>query len=194
VSERSRLVIGLAVTAVGLLVALAASWGVHAAEADVVNDLGAEIYTFVPRGWQWAIGFQTVALGGGLLAIAGLTFAFLYDRPMTWARAALGATLFAALMMIIFGIIPNQFLTLTQSTLDWSPQRVFYVLPSGLVLNNEVAISYAALKDMISGGYSLGAFIGVAVFMWWWQGRQKRADQPKPTPVSAYGRPMRVGD
>lgn len=83
---------------------------------------------------------------------------------------------------------------MTQSTLEWTPQKVFVVLPSGLVLNNEVAISYAALKDMISGGYSLGAFIGVAVFMWWWQGRQKRADEPKPTPVSAYGRPMRVGD
>lgn len=193
-SERSRLVIGLAATAVGLLVAAVAAWGVHAAQADLVNDVGEEIYTLIPRGWQVATVLQAISLGGGLMAIAGLTFALLYDRPMTWARAALGATLFAALMLIIFGIIPNEFLTVTQSTLEWTPQKVFVVLPSGLVLNNEVAISYAALKDMISGGYSLGAFIGVAVFMWWWQGRQQRADEPKPTPVSAYGRPMRVGD
>lgn len=192
--ERSRLVIGLVAAAVGLFVTLVGAMGVHAAEADEVNELGQEIYTFIPRGWQVVTAFQAISLTGALIIIAGLTFAFLYDRPMTWARAALGATLFASLMIIVFGIIPNQFLTLTQSTLDWSPQRVFIVIPSGLVLNNQVELSYAFLKDAISGGYSAVAMIGIAGFMWWWQGRQKRAEEPKPTPVSAYGRPMRVGD
>jgi hypothetical protein len=32
----------------------------------------------------------------------------------------------------------------------------------------------------------------IPVIMYWWQGREEKAKTPKPTPVSNYGRPMRV--
>ena len=175
-----------------MIVALAGSFVVHGAEAPEVNELGQRIYDFVPRGWQTATAGQLVSIGGVLLAIGGLAYGFVYDRPLTWARATIGGTLFVSLMLIIFGIIPNQWLTLTQATLEWTPQRTFFVLPSGLVLNNEVSISYAALKDAIAGGYSFVMLVLVAVVMVRWQDHRKRAEEPKPQPVSDYGRPMRV--
>lgn len=187
-----KLLIGLAITALGVLVALAGAFVVHGAEAPDVNELGERIYDWVPRGWQTATGGQLVSVGGVLLAIAGLTYGLVYDRPLTWARATIGATLFVSVMLILFGIVPNQWLTLTQSTLEWTPQKTFIVLPSGLVLNNEVSISYAALKDMIAGGYAAVILIGTAVVMVMWQDHQKRAKEPKPQPISEYGRPMRV--
>lgn len=164
-------------------------------EADQFNELGQEMFALIPRGWLWVLAAQSVAIGGALLAIAGATWAFLYGRPMTWARAALGGALFTGLMLIIFGLIPNQWLTLTQATLEWTPQRVFFTVPGVLVLNNDVSISYAALKDAIAGGYILTMFLAIALAMYGWQEWQKRrATTPKPTPVSRYGRPLKVGD
>lgn len=198
-SDRLKLGLGLGATALGLFTSLVAAFLVHAAEAEELNELGQEVFAWMPRGvgadnWILATLFQSISVGGVLLAIGGLTLAFLYDRQMTWARAALGAFLFVSFLFVIFGIIPNQFLTLTQSTLEWTPQRIFVTIPPVLVLGNDVAISYAALKDILLQGFVGTMLIAIPVFMYWWQGREERAARPKPTPVSEYGRPMRVAD
>lgn len=136
---------------------------------------------------------QAISLAGVLLAMGGVALAFVYDRPLTWARAAVGAWLFVGTMLIVFGVIPNQWLTLAQSTLEWTPQKVFLTVPSALVLGNELSISYAVLKDIISGTYAVVMLLVVAVAMVRWQERAKRgAEAAPPTPISAYGRPMRV--
>jgi len=188
-----KLGLGLVAVVVGIIVAIAAAAFVHAADAEPLNELGEEIYTWAPRGWIPATIGQLVSLGGVLLAMGGITLAFIYDRPMTWARAALGATLFVGLMTILFGVVPNQYLTITQADLEWTPQKIFVTIPPWLVLSNEISVSFEALKDMLLQGYMITMLIGVPVFIWWWQGHQQRKDEPKPPPVSAYGRPMEVG-
>jgi len=136
---------------------------------------------------------QLVALGGVLISMAGATYGFIWQRPLTWARAMLGALLFAGLMFILFAIIPNEFLTLTQATLEWTPQKTFLVVPPILVLNNEVSISLAVVKDMISAGYATTLLILIPVIMYKWQEREKKnQDVVKPEPVSRYGRPLRA--
>ena len=192
VSERKYLIAGIALIVIGIAVALGGSVLVHMTEAPDVDDLGNALYSNVPRGWVLVTIAQMIALGGVLMVMAGITIGWIWDRQMTWARAMLGALLFTGLMFIIFAVIPNQFLTITQATLEWTPQKIFITAPAFVVMNNDVAISYAALKDMIAGGYTATMVIGIPVFMYWWQGRQERAEAPKPTPVSNYGRPMRV--
>lgn len=191
-NERTRRIIGIGSVLVGLVVTILGSVVVHMAEAPGVDEFGVELYSLVPRHWILVTAAQSVALGGVLLALAGLTFAFIYNRKLTWARAMLGALLFTSLMMIIFGIIPNQMLTLFQATLDWSPQRIFLTIPPILVLNNVIEISYGTLKDVIVAGYASTMLLVVPIAMYQYQERAKRAEQPKPTPVSAYGRPLRV--
>lgn len=191
--QRKQLIAGMGLVVVGIVVAIAASFLVHTAEADTFNDLGEEIWIGFPRGWIPATIAQTIALGGVLMVMGGVALAFLYQRELTWARAMLGAVLFAALMFVIFAIIPNQMLTLFQTTLEWTPQRTFLTIPPWLVLNNEVAISYAALKDMIVAGYVTTMLIVIPVVMYQWQERSKRAADTKPEPVSRYGRPLRTG-
>jgi hypothetical protein len=137
---------------------------------------------------------QLVSLGGVLLLLGGTAVAFLYERQMTWARAALGALLFTSLMIIMFGIVPNQWLTLTQAQWEWTPQKIALTIPSWLVLGNEMSISFAALKDIVSGGYAAGAIGAVAFAMVRWQTRAPReaaAPGAAAEPVSAYGRPLR---
>ena len=82
-------------------------------------------------------------------------------------------------------------LTLAQSELEWSSQSIAFTLPTWLTLGNEIAISYATVKDMLVQGWIITALIGTAVAMVVWQDRQKKkAEGPPPEPVSAYGRPL----
>ena len=103
----------------------------------------------------------------------------------------LGILISIGLMMILYGVIPNEFLTITQSTLDWSGLKEWVPIPTVLTLGNEITISAAAIKDLIGQGYILTVTVGIAVTMWKWQDRAKRlAEQGPPVKVSKYGRPL----
>lgn len=189
---RRHTIVGVGLIVLGLIVTLVASVFVHMAHAPTVDALGQPVFPGVPRGWQLVLVGQTVAIGGVLISMAGATYGFIWQRPLTWARAMFGSLLFAGLMFILFAIIPNEFFTLTQATLEWTPQKIFVTIPSLLVLNNEISISYAALKDMIAAGYVTTLLIGIPVVMVKWQEHAKKEPVEKPAPVSDYGRPLRV--
>ncbi len=191
---RKQFIAGIALILLGLVVTIVASIVAHMAGSAQVDEFGRQIFPGVPRGWQMVTLAQLVAVGGVLLSMAGATYGFIWQRPLTWSRAMLGALLFAGLMFILFAIIPNEFLTLTQATLEWTPQKTFLVVPSFLVLNNEVSISLAVVKDMISAGYATTLLILIPVLMYKWQEREKKPDVVKPEPVSRYGRPLRAGN
>jgi hypothetical protein len=134
---------------------------------------------------------QVVSLGGVLIAMAGVALAFLYRRKLTWARATFGAALFTGLMIIIYGIVPNQWLSLAQGEWEWTSAKKLITLPKALTLNNEVSFSFEALKDAIVGTYVAVVTGAIAVTMYQWQEREKRrAAGPPPKPVSVYGRPV----
>ncbi len=190
-AHRRYLQIGILLMVAGSVLALAAAFAVHLIGLPKVNEFGVELYPAVPRGWVPNLAAQIVSLTGVLIAMAGMTLAFLYDRKLTWARASLGAFLFTALMMILFGVIPNEYLTLVQSTLNWSNQRTLITLPSWLVFGNDISISWAAFKDMVGQGYILTCIAGTGIVMWKWQERTKRlATEGPPELVSKYGRPI----
>jgi hypothetical protein len=195
VTERKQLIAGLGLVVVGMVVAVVGAFLVHTSEAETVNEFGQEMFAGFPRGWQYAVTAQVISLGGVLMTMAGVAIAFIYGRTLTWARAMTGALLFAGLMFILFAVIPNQMLTFFQATLEWTPQKIFLTIPGFLVLNNDISISYAALKDMLVAGYVTTLLFVIPVFMYQWQVRMKKRREagPKPTPVSRYGRPMRAG-
>lgn len=190
-SNRQYVAIGVAVIVVGFITLAIGVSIAHFTAIEELDALGRETYSWVPRGWVYTTGGQILALTGVFMIMGGTTFGFLYKRPMTWARAALGASLFAGLQIIFFGVIPNQMLTLTQSELEWSSQNIALTLPTALTLGSEIQISYAVIKDMLVQGWIITALIGTAVVMVMWQDRQKKkADAPPPAPVSVYGRPL----
>lgn len=182
---------GILLMLAGVGLAIVGALAVHLIGLPKVNDFGVEVYPAVPRGWVPNLIAQTVSLTGVLVAMAGMALAFLYKREITWARATIGAFLFTALMMILFGVIPNEFLTLTQSTLDWSGLKVWITIPKPLVLGNDVGISAAAIKDLIGQGYVLTVTVAIVGIMWKWQEQQKKlAEEGPPPEVSKYGRPL----
>jgi hypothetical protein len=170
---------------------LAAAYAVHLIGLPEKNSFGVELYPNVPRGWLPTLVAQIISLSGVLAAMAGMALAFLHKREMTWARASLGAFLFTGLMIILYGVIPNEFLTVTQSKLDWSSLKEWVPIPRFLTFGNEISISAAAIKDLIGQGYILTVTAAIGVIMWKWQERAKRlADEGPPIEISKYGRPL----
>ncbi|MDJ0952892.1 MAG: hypothetical protein QNJ81_04375 [Acidimicrobiia bacterium] len=193
---------GITALVIGLVLAIGGAVWAHFAGLPEFDDVGRELYPHIPRGWEgWlsALIGQLVSLTGTLVAMGGIALAFLYEKKMTWARASIGAFLFTGLMMILFGVIPNEWLTYTQAEWEWTDQKLWVQIPPPLLGGNEVNISAAAFKDIVSGTYILVVAVGTAAAMIAWQKRDEiRANREKKKAakdnVSVYGRPLQKVD
>ncbi|MDP8959909.1 MAG: hypothetical protein M3N51_12160 [Actinomycetota bacterium] len=177
-------VFGLLIVALG--VAIAHFAGLPA--RDPISQV--PILPWVPRGWLFVTAGQIVALVGSQAAIAAFVYAWVMDRPMTWARAALAAFIATFELVLFFGIVPSEWLNLTQGPLAWTSQKQAFAIPRWLVLNNEVVISYSAIKDAVSGTYNALALGAVIVGAYKFQERGKEPPPPPPPRTSPYGRPL----
>ena len=202
-----RLTYGSALLGVGTLLMVAAVVVVHWAsipQAEFVDGefvpVVVDYLNWMPRGIWWkALGY-IIAFGASQLMVVGAAFLFVLGRKMTWAVAAIAAFLAWIEMVIIFGIVPSEWLNFSQTDLDWSSQRFVPGLdpiPSFLVLGNDISISWAVIKDAVSGTYNLIALAAGGLFAYKIQdiysGRPASADQ-KAAATSPYGRTLVKGN
>ena len=189
------IIVGEALFTVGVFAA-------HFTGLSATNNIGQEIYPHIPRcawfesGACWVIPMtsKVIAFLGSQIAIAALIFGWIWNRPMTWARATVGAFLFTLEMLILLGIVANEWLGLAQGTLAWTEQETLITIPGWLILNNEIHISLGVVKDMLVAGYSTTVLIAVAVGAYQLQERANKPPEAKPQVVSGYGRPMIKGE
>ena len=192
--QRSRygwtmMVLGAIGLAIGVIV-------VHQANIDPNLPEPEGIFGWIPRHWlAKGIGYL-IGFGASQLLVGGAAIAFVLGKPMTWATATFAAFLAWIEFVLIFGIVPSEWLNLSQTDLDWSTQRIAFTIPPWLVLGNQVDVSWGAIKDSISMGYNLTVLVGAAIFAYKIQdiGKGRPASAEKPEPVSPYGRPLVRGD
>lgn len=138
-----------------------------------------------------ALGYL-LAFAASQMLLAGSAIIWVLNQPMTWARATFAAFLSWMELVMLFGIVPSEWLNFSQTDLEWSFQDVIFQIPPFLVLGNEVEITTGFLKDAISGGYNVTMLALAGVFAYQLQrikeGRPSSA-QPE-TPLSPYGRPL----
>jgi hypothetical protein len=164
---------------------------VDGVETPVVLDQ----FNWVPRGSLWrAIGYL-IAFASSQMLVVGLLFVFVLNQRMTWARALFAATVTWVELVIIFGMVPSEWLNFAQTDLNWSSQRVALVIPPVLVLGNDVEISWEVVKDSISMGYHIVMLVAAAVFALQLQKMNQGApaSAEKPQARSPYGRPLIKG-
>jgi hypothetical protein len=195
--------LGVTGVAGGLGLLIVGVFAAHFTGLPETNSVGAEIYPNIPRClpfegdscWVIPTTAQIVAVVGSQILFAGIIVGWILDRPLTWARAAVAALVFTVEMIILFGVIPNEWLALTQGTFEWTDQKVAFTIPKWLVLNNDVSISYGVIKDLVSGGYAAVMLGLVAVTTYQLQERAKRIKtETAPTKVSLYGRTIVKGE
>lgn len=180
------LLVGLFIFAVGIVVA-------HFTNLPDEDSLGNEILPAIPRGWQLYTLGQLTAVAGSQVMIIAAVYGWLWEKPVTWVRAGVGALLGWIELVIFFGIIPSEMLNLAQGPLGWT-SRTAFTIPSWLVLNNEISISYATIKDALVAGYYTNAFIVLIVGIYMAQEWIKKRDEGQVvTKISPYGRPLTKG-
>lgn len=201
-TETQRQRIGVIGIVVGAALFMVGVFAAHFTGLSPTNNVGQEIYPFIPRCawfetdacWVLPITSKLVAFIGSQIAIAAVVFGWIWNRPMTWARATVAAFLFTLEMLILLGIVANEWLGLAQGPLDWTEQKTLITIPRWLVLNNDIRISFGVAKDMVVAGYSTTVLIAVAIGAYQLQERANRADTPKPQVISGYGRPIIKGE
>jgi hypothetical protein len=131
-----------------------------------------------------------------LIAIAGDVAVVLYGKrrkpgqSLSWGEA-MAATVFAFfLMMMWYGVVPHQWITLADTFWGWRADRLFFG-PFDLFEPNRFipfTVTYVVLRDLVVLLiYGIG--LGLHVFHWvHWQNRAKA--KPVTVPTTAYGRPL----
>jgi hypothetical protein len=137
-----------------------------------------------------------VVFAASQMLVIGALFVWVLNQRMTWARALFAAVIAWVELVLIFGMVPSEWLNYAQTDLDWSSQRTAVVIPPVLVLGNDVEISYAAIKDSISMGYHIVMLVAAAVFVLQLQKMKqgRPASAEKAAPTSPYGRPLIRGE
>lgn len=122
----------------------------------------------------------TLAMTGGFLGYSYLRPA---DRPTTWGEAMVGAVYIFMLFVMLFGILPDQFIDYADNDLKWTNEKFLFTEASIMPFR----MDFQKLRDLIvvvEHLVALGA-IPVAAVMW-----QKRGDRVGPSTTSDFGRPL----
>ncbi len=139
-----------------------------------------------------------------VILVVGIGICLLVGRarppgtPLTWGEAFVGGTFVFALMVVAYGIVPNQWLKFADNELLWRSDKIFAGISSnGIKMGmagqhvggtGRLLINYQAIRDIVAALiYALG--LGAQVVLWSvWQKRGRK--KPEMELTSAFGRPV----
>ncbi len=137
-----------------------------------------------------------------MFAMVGVCFWFGARRPpgapFTWGEAFVAGTWVFAIMLLAYGVVPHQWLTVADNDLLWRADKLLVGISSaGVVWGNEakdlggtgrIIINYQAIRDIIAALLYI-IFLGGQVWLWSvWQKRGRT--KPEVEVASAFGRPV----
>lgn len=189
------LVIGTLMLGVGVVIAHYALFPETELVDGVQVPFQVDYFGWIPRGWQWVTLGQIIGFIGSQLMVVGALFLWFVGRKLSWARASFGAFIAWIQLVLYFGVVPSEWLNLTQGPLEFTAQRIAFTIPKWLVLGNTVEVSLAAVKDAVSGVYNT-VMLGVAIVVAykiqdWGKGKPEGVAKERR---SVYGRPLVKGD
>ena len=126
-------------------------------------------------------------------AMAGALFAYGIRRPvgkpLTWGEALLGGTYVYALIFLMYGVVPHQWLTLADGPLKWRKDAILAGPGSkGAMTWLPFSITKQTVRDLVVVVIYL-LFFGAMIATWsLWQNRGKA--KPVAIETSTYGRPL----
>ncbi len=118
--------------------------------------------------------------------------------PLTWGEAFVAGTFMFALMLMFYGVVPNQWLQWAGNELGWRsdsigvPTPFGRLWPEGLTFfgRGRVTITASAIGDIVAASFYIIFFVLQIVGWLWWQKRGKKTAPPPAIELSAFGRPL----
>ena len=131
-----------------------------------------------------------------VLVTAGLFFWTTRPRspyPLTWAKAMLGAVASFAAMLLVYGVVPDEWLKYADAELGWSQSKIFKEI-------GPITINKRAVKDTVAVLIYLVFFAAQIAIAVLWQKRpaagevavatEAPAESARPAGRSKFGRPL----
>jgi hypothetical protein len=142
-----------------------------------------------------------------LILAAGVAICFFVGNrrppgtPVTWGEALVGSTFIFGLMLLAYGIVPNQWLSLADTKLLWRPDKILLAVSSeGVKFGQDavaiggrgrIVVTYQALRDIIAAGIYV---VMLVLHVLLWTKFQKRGRRPAEggavERTSLFGRPL----
>jgi hypothetical protein len=142
------------------------------------------------------------------VTVLGTALIFLYGarrpvgQPITWAEGMLGAVYVYGLMILAYGILPNQWLQWTSNELNWRPDAIgiptgplpfkgHTLFADGITFfgRGQLLVSKETVRDIVAALIYV-VVLGANIALWAvWQKRGKKKDVPAIA-TSTYGRPL----
>jgi hypothetical protein len=142
--------------------------------------------------------------------IVGIAVIFFVGRrrppgtPLTWGEAMVAATFVFGILLLGYGVVPNEWLKWADNQLLWRPDRIWFsistkwpVIFTGANAATEAAagrgriiVSFQALRDIIAATIYIMMLVAQ---VWLWISFQKRGQKAATTEVartSMFGRPV----
>jgi hypothetical protein len=116
------------------------------------------------------------------------------ELPATWAQSMIGALGVFALFLLVYGVVPHEWLTWADSKLGLREDKI-------LLNTRPIKFSGRALRDIVAATIYI-VFLGMNTWMWIaWQKRgtakpkaAPAAATPEPAGTSAFSRPVTKKD
>ena len=118
------------------------------------------------------------------------------DRRTSWGEAMVGATFVFMLFMMVFGVVPDRWVRLTDNEWGWSVERMLFTegqfIDGNPITFPPFRMDLKKVSDIVVVVEHIVALVGLPFIWLWWQKR----DEKKPTvePVSDFGRPLMKGN
>src|SRR5947207_1451718 len=172
----------------------------------VLGQLKAKELGFIPTGFPVRLEFF-VSL---FFFLAGIAVIFLVGRrrppgtPLTWGEAMIAATFVFGVLLLGYGVVPNEWMKWADNGLLWRPDRIWFAISTKLPVfftgsnaaveaaagRGRIIVSFQALRDIIAATIYI---LMLAAQVWLWIAFQKRGRRPATTEVartSTFGRPV----
>jgi hypothetical protein len=158
---------------------------------------------FIPTGFPVRLEFY-VSL---IVLIAGVAVCFWFGRrrppgtPLTWGEALVGGTFVFALMLVAYGVVPNEWMKWADNQLLWRPDKLWLAISSkGVQFGNTAAqiggrgritVTLQAIRDIVAATIYI-VMLGAHAALW--IAFQKRSREAVPAGeverTSMFGRPV----
>ena len=117
------------------------------------------------------------------------------DRQTSWGEAMLGSAFVFMLLLMVFGVVPDRWVRLTDNEWGWSVERMLFTegqfIDGNPITFPPMRMDLKKVSDVVVVIQHIVALVGLPLLWLWWQKRdQKKVVAER---VSDFGRPLVKG-
>jgi hypothetical protein len=117
------------------------------------------------------------------------------DRQTSWGEAMLGSAFVFMLLLMVFGVVPDRWVRLTDNEWGWSVEKMLFTegqfIDGNPITFPPMRMDLKKVSDIVVVIQHIVALVGLPLLWLWWQKRDQKKAVAEP--VSDFGRPLVKG-